>query len=547
MGPDRPLIFKQATEDWELGLIRRLNYRTFVEEIPQHGPDPGRTLVDRFDGQNVYFVCLRGRRLLGMVAVRGERPFSLDQKLGDLDAHLPAGRSICEIRLLAVEPEHRNGVVLLGLMRLVAGHCLGRGHDLAIISGAVGRRRLYERLGFVPFGPLVGSPGPLFQPMYLTREAFDERAGRLRLVPPGAAPGRAALSLLPGPVAVVEPVRRALVGPPVSHRSEAFEEALVRTKRLLRDLVGARHVQILVGTGTLANDVVAAQLSLAGGRGLILTNGEFGDRLVDHAGRLGLAHEVHRPESGEIFERDPLERALDRGAGIEWLWAVHCETSTGVLNDLDMLRDVCGRRGVRLCLDAVSSIGTVPVDLRDVVLASGVGGKGLGAYPGLAMVFHDQPVRPAPGALPRYLDLGLYAEAAGVPFTHSSNLLSALEAALLDLRPERRFGEIARLAGWLRRELRERGLVIVAPDAHASPAVITVALPRGIDSGRAGRELEKAGFLLGYRSAYLLRRNWIQIGLMGACAREDLLPLLGAIGRIGEAAPAARGPLDAAG
>jgi len=48
-------------------------------------------------------------------------------------------------------------------------------------------------------------------------------------------------------------------------------------------------VQILSGSGTLANDVVAARLSLLeGSRGLILSNGEFGDRLLDHARRARL-------------------------------------------------------------------------------------------------------------------------------------------------------------------------------------------------------------------------------------------------------------------
>ena len=34
-------VFKFATEDWEFEEIHRLNYKTFVEEIPQHPPNPG--------------------------------------------------------------------------------------------------------------------------------------------------------------------------------------------------------------------------------------------------------------------------------------------------------------------------------------------------------------------------------------------------------------------------------------------------------------------------------------------------------------------------
>src|ERR1700722_2268906 len=82
-----PLVFKIATEDWEFDLIHQLNYKTFVEEIPQHQPSPLKRMVDRFHAENTYIICLSGRQLVGMLALRGKRPFSLDQKLPDLDSH----------------------------------------------------------------------------------------------------------------------------------------------------------------------------------------------------------------------------------------------------------------------------------------------------------------------------------------------------------------------------------------------------------------------------------------------------------------------------
>jgi hypothetical protein len=169
------LRFKIATEEWEFDLIHRLNYRTFVEEIPQHARNPEGRLVDKFHAENTYLICLCGRELAGMLAIRGQRPFSLDQKLPDLDSYLPAGRSICEIRLLAVERSYRSTRVFPGLMSLLARHGIALGYDLAIISGTVRQLKLYSHIGFVPFGPLVGRPGALYQPMYLTLERFEDR------------------------------------------------------------------------------------------------------------------------------------------------------------------------------------------------------------------------------------------------------------------------------------------------------------------------------------------------------------------------------------
>ena len=95
MSAQEPLVFKFASEDWEFEQIHRLNYRTFVEEIPQHHASPTQRLVDKFHAENTYLICLSNQKLAGMLTVRGHRPFSLDQKLPNLDSFLPAGRTVC--------------------------------------------------------------------------------------------------------------------------------------------------------------------------------------------------------------------------------------------------------------------------------------------------------------------------------------------------------------------------------------------------------------------------------------------------------------------
>ncbi len=65
MGTYQPLIYKIATEPHEFELIYRLNYRTFVEEIPQHSANREKRLIDRFHEENTYIVCMNGAELLG--------------------------------------------------------------------------------------------------------------------------------------------------------------------------------------------------------------------------------------------------------------------------------------------------------------------------------------------------------------------------------------------------------------------------------------------------------------------------------------------------
>src|SRR5262249_51347575 len=156
------------------------------------------------------------------------------------------------------------------------------------------------------------------------------------------------------------------------------------------------------------------------------------------------------------------------------------------------------RYGISLCLDCVSAIGAVPLDLDGVLLASGASGKAIGAFPGLSMVFYAGYVRPEPARLPRYLDLGYYAQKGGVPFTHSSNLVAALEAALLRFDQPAPFARLEKLSEWFRSRLRRLGIPVLVDGPHASPAVVTIPLPMSMPATDVGDALRKQGLLVAY-------------------------------------------------
>jgi aspartate aminotransferase-like enzyme len=509
------LQFKIATEAAEFEAIHRLNHRTFVEEIPQHPAGADGRLMDRFHAENTYVVCLQAGRLVGMICGRARRPFSLDAKLGDLDRHLPAGRVPFEIRLLAVEKERRKGPVFAGLAARLADHFRDQGCDLALICGTTRQLPLYQHIGFVPFGPLVGAGEARFQPMYLELEGFLRGPDALIAAPPEPA------SYLCGPVAVSSRVRAAFARSPVSHRSRRFSADFRAVKRMLCGLTGARDVEILLGSGTLANDAIAAELALRGGQGLVMSNGEFGERLVDHAARQGLSFEVLRAAWGE-----PLDYGALRERRADWLWAVHCETSTGVLNDLAVLKRICAAQSMSLCMDCISSVGTLPVDLEGVSLASCVSGKGLASFPGLSMVFHEALAEPAKAPPPRYLDLRYYAAQEGAPFTTSSNLVYALQAALASTDWPGKYARTASAGTALRRKLRDLGFTIIAKEALAAPGVLTIQVPAPLVARDLGARLQAAGYLVGCDSSYLVARNWLQLALMGEWSEANLAALV---------------------
>jgi aspartate aminotransferase-like enzyme/GNAT superfamily N-acetyltransferase len=522
--PNLDLQIKVATEAWEFEQIHQLNYRTFVEEIPQHAPNPEGRLVDRFHAENRYLIVLHGRELVGMVAIRHQRPFSLDSKVPNLDAHLPAGRRPIEARLLAIVPEYRKTAVFVMLFEHLVRHCVEEGFDIAVMSGTIRQLKLYRHLGATLFGPLVGTPGAQYQPMYLTCEAFGQAAEKTAafrdVFVSERAPGRP-LNLLPGPVLTAPEVDAAFAAPAISHRSPAVLDQLSTVRIKLCELTGARDVQVLPGSGSLGNAVVAAQLALHATTGLILSNGEFGERLAAEARRAGLRFDWLRLRWGDVFDLADVKTFTARVPRGGWIWCVHHETSTGVLNPLDDLKRVAADHGLHICVDCISSVGAVPVDLRGVHLATGTSGKGLGSFPGLALVFHDYAPNPEPDRLPGYIDLGHWSAHSSSPHTHSSNMVAALATAVGRVGPERMY-RIENNGRWLRLSLQARGYTLVAPESAACPAGITLALEQPGHAAQLGEELEQRGFALNFRSSHLLSRNWIQLSLLGDPPRAGL-------------------------
>ncbi len=110
-----------------------------------------------------------------MIAVNGQPPFSVAAKLADPSVLDSYGR-LLEVRLLAVDPAHRNGVVMAGLMLGVYEHA--RDFDSMVISGHVEKAGIYHELGFRDLGPPVPSGEAMYVPMAIRVADLAERQAR---------------------------------------------------------------------------------------------------------------------------------------------------------------------------------------------------------------------------------------------------------------------------------------------------------------------------------------------------------------------------------
>jgi len=149
-----------------------------------------------------------------------------------------------------------------------------------------------------------------------------------------------------------------------------------------------KKTYLLTGSGTAANEAMIWQIKLLQGKGLILSNGEFGSRLIEQASRTSLQFIGHKYICGQPFDLCEIENNIHQN-GVRWMLFCHCETSTGVVNNLDNISELCRRNGCLCFVDCMSTAGAQPPDLSGIAMATASSGKGLASIPGLAIIFSN--------------------------------------------------------------------------------------------------------------------------------------------------------------
>lgn len=493
---------KIARSENEFEAIAKLNYETFVEEIPQHEHHASGKRTDEFHTENTYLVVLKDQEVVGMIALRDNRPFSLDRKMGLVENKLPEEAldgSLCEIRLLSVRKEHRNGRVFFMLARALADHAYEKGYGAAVISGTVRELKLYGQLGFKAFGEPVGSGEAVFIPMYLTKQRYEQSvAARFQ---------NKRYTFYPGPNQLSAEVKKAFQRQPISHRSHQFEVTIKRVRNLLLKMTRATYVHLLAGSGTLANEAMIAQIKRLDSKGIILVNGAFGERLKNQAHRWGLVFDTIEKDWGEPFEYFEVAQHLKSGK-YGWILLTHGETSTGMMNDSARIIELSKDIGCKVCMDCISSFGAVDLQLNDIYLATGVSGKAIGTMSGVAMVFSNHTIEESQ-AIPSYLDLGCYANGK-IPFTFSSQMLESLDIALGAYKLNERFDLLNARYQMLLMAEANKEMEFLTREGY--PMIVTLKIPSNCEA--FVKDARLSGFDLHAQSDYLQKRKWAQLSLI---------------------------------
>jgi serine---pyruvate transaminase len=298
--------------------------------------------------------------------------------------------------------------------------------------------------------------------------------------------------LTPGPTPVPPEVLAAISQPIVHHRGPDFKPVYERTLTRLQEVYRTdRDVLLFAAAGTGAMESAVANLCSPGKQVLVVSAGHFGERWHSIASAYGADVKALEYAWGEIPSADDVAARLDELGGAKAVFITHSETSTGVVCDLQALAAAVSEHGALSVVDAVSSLGAVPLETDawglDVVVSGSQ--KALMTPPGLAMASVSEHAWAGRGDSPRfYFDWERTQKgqaALNSPFTTPVSLVAGLDVALgilLDQGLDAVFERHVRLGRACREGAKAMGLELFSPDEDRSAVVTAIRAPDGIDA-----------------------------------------------------------------
>jgi 2-aminoethylphosphonate-pyruvate transaminase len=320
------------------------------------------------------------------------------------------------------------------------------------------------------------------------------------------------LLLTPGPLTTSAATKEAMLRDWGS-RDEAFIALTERVRRRLVDMVHGEDRIVAVpvqGSGTFAVEATIGTLVPRDGKLLVLVNGAYGKRMVEMTRRMGRAVEALETPEDRVPDLDALDAALAGDAAITHVAAVHCETTSGILNPIEAIATIVARHRRGLIIDAMSAFGALPIDSRRLPFAAVVASsnKCLEGVPGLGFALIERETLGHAAGNCHSLSLDLHAQWKGFEangqwrFTPPTHVLAAFDAALdQHAREGGVAGRGARYAAnhkALVSGMRALGFETLLPDHLQAPIIVTFHRPAdpAFDFERFYRAIAARGFLI---------------------------------------------------
>jgi len=348
------------------------------------------------------------------------------------------------------------------------------------------------------------------------------------------------LLLNPGPVTLSERVRRSLLQPDLCHRESEFFDLQDEARAGVLAVYGLDPTQwtavLITGSGTAAVESMIASLVPQDGRVLVIENGVYGERIAQMCAQYRIAHERLTGSWLEAPSLKAIEAYLDAAGESPFthLAVIHHETTTGRLNDLQALSDLCRARDLQLLVDGVSSFGAEELDFAQGRFAAvaATANKCLHGVPGVSFVVARRDALARAASRTYYLDLGRLAklqDQRNTPFTPAVHAYYALVEALREFQEQggraARYRHYSALAEQVREGLGALGIQTAIPTGESSVVLRAYCLPTGLTYTRLHDELKAGGFVI-YAGQGDLSKTLFRISTMGHLTRADIDRLL---------------------
>lgn len=355
--------------------------------------------------------------------------------------------------------------------------------------------------------------------------------------------------LIPGPVPLEGRIAEELANPAVPHYGREWVEVYEETEDLMKRLFRMKDAEVfpIAGPAHAALEAIVTTLLRPEDKALVIDNGFFGRRLREVLDAHGIeAFSIHA-RWGSPPDMRRVEEVLS-SRYVRALFAVHSETSTGMVNPLRELGTLAHEYGSLFVVDAVSSLGglDLPCDDWRIDACFGASQKCLGAPPGIAPLAVRSSI--LEGVDPSDVKSWYYSlltwrkyrknwgEWHPQPTTISTNVFLAFKAALeaiFEEGLERRVDRHRTVGRAYREALRALGFRTVAREEDCSDTVSCIRPSPGADPSELQRRLREEYGILVAGGIGELKGEVLRIGHMGPTASaQDLMAVVEALGTI---------------
>lgn len=339
----------------------------------------------------------------------------------------------------------------------------------------------------------------------------------------------------PGPVNVSDDVRQALLHYDICHRTREFEEMFIDSQTKINKLFtvdDSYYSVIISGSGTAANEAVLSSVMKDGEVVLLIKNGIFGEKLEEILNQYRIPKEIASFEWAIYPDLGQIESILQGNPKIALVAMVFHETSTGMINPVREVGELCVRYGKKYFVDSVSAGGGEYVNMMQnhIDFTTSVGGKCVGAFPGSAFICAKEAYLKeltATQCKSTYLNLYKHYQFAvtkhQTPNTPNVTLFWALNKAITNILNEGLDFRIYRYqscAAILREGAQKLGLRLLL-DEHMSNTVTSLFLPEGRNIFQFLADLEALGFLVYIGKGKYADMGMFQVANMGEIYEKD--------------------------